>query len=287
MGRQNWFAAVGEEHRCVRERVGVFDQSSFAKYELRGKDAEEALGWICANNVARPVGKLTYTQMLNSRGGIECDLTVARLAEDHFYIVTGTGFRTHDFAWIVDHLKPGLEAKLTDITEQYGTLSVMGPKSRAVIQAVTKTDMSNAAFKFGEVLEIEIAGHKVRALRVTYVGEAMSTVYTTSFRMVFAGIFVFMVSQSLDIVLFYRIRQITGDKWLWARNKGSTIVSQGVDTYLFTFLAFYGLFDDWVLMATTNYCFKLVVAFSDTFFIYASKYITPRDLKAPETIAAS
>jgi sarcosine dehydrogenase len=171
MGRQNWFAAVGEEHRCVRERVGVFDQSSFAKYELRGKDAEEALGWICANNVARPVGKLTYTQMLNSRGGIECDLTVARLAEDHFYIVTGTGFRTHDFAWIVDHLRLGLEARLTDITEQYGTLSVMGPKSREVIQAVTKADMSNAAFKFGEVREIEIAGHGVRALRVTYVGE--------------------------------------------------------------------------------------------------------------------
>ena len=120
-----------------------------------------------------------------------------------------------------------------------------------------------------------------------FMGEAMSTVYTTSFRMVFAGIFVFMVSQSLDIVLFYRIRQITGDKWLWARNKGSTIVSQGLATYLFTFLAFYGLFDDWVLMATTNYCFKLVVAFSDTFFIYASKYITPRDLKAPATIAAS
>jgi uncharacterized integral membrane protein (TIGR00697 family) len=120
-----------------------------------------------------------------------------------------------------------------------------------------------------------------------FMGEAMSTVYTTSFRMVFAGIFVFMVSQSLDIVLFYRIRQITGDKWLWARNKGSTIVSQAVDTYLFTFLAFYGLFDDWFAMATVNYCFKLIVAFSDTFFIYASKYITPRDLKAQETVAAA
>jgi 4-methylaminobutanoate oxidase (formaldehyde-forming) len=91
MGRQNWFADVGEEHKAVRERVGVFDQSSFAKYELRGRGAEEALNWVCANNVARPVGKLTYTQLLNTRG-IECDLTVARLAEDHFYIVTGTGF---------------------------------------------------------------------------------------------------------------------------------------------------------------------------------------------------
>ncbi len=171
MGRQNWFAAVGEEHKCVRERVGIFDQSSFAKYELRGKDAAQALSWICANTVDRPVGKLTYTQLLNSRGGIECDLTVARIAEDHFYIVTGTGFRTHDFAWIADHIKPGLDAKLTDITEAYGTLSVMGPNSRAVIQAVTSRDMSNAAFKFGEVKEIVIAGHKVGALRVTYVGE--------------------------------------------------------------------------------------------------------------------
>ncbi len=171
MGRQNWFVQVGEEHRAVRERVGVFDQSSFAKYELKGKDSEEALNWICANTMSRPPGKLTYTQLLNSKGGIECDLTVARLADDHFYIVTGTGFRTHDFAWIVDHIKPGLDAKLTDITEQYGTLSVMGPNSRAVLQSLTKTDMSNAAFKFGEVRRVDFAGHIVRALRVTYVGE--------------------------------------------------------------------------------------------------------------------
>ena len=171
MGRQNWFATVGEEHRCVRERVGVFDQSSFAKYELKGKDSEEALNWICANNISRAPGKLTYTQLLNSKGGIECDLTIARLADDHFYIVTGTGFRTHDFAWIVDHIKPGLDAKLTDITEEYGTLSVMGPNSRAVLQSLTKADMSNAAFRFGEVKRIDIAGHILRALRVTYVGE--------------------------------------------------------------------------------------------------------------------
>ncbi len=170
MGRQNWFAAVGEEHKAVRERVGIFDQSSFAKYELKGKDAAEALSWICANNVPH-VGKLAYTQMLNTRGGIECDLTVARLAEDCFYIVTGTGFRTHDFAWIADHIKPGLDATLTDITEQWGTLAVMGSRSREVIQQVTDADMSNAAFRFGEVREIAIASHKFRALRVTYVGE--------------------------------------------------------------------------------------------------------------------
>jgi sarcosine dehydrogenase len=171
MGRQNWFDAVGLEHKAVRERVGVFDQSSFAKYELKGRDAAEALSWICANDVARPPGRLTYTQMLNSKGGIECDLTVARLADDHFYIVTGTGFRTHDLAWIKDHIKPGLDASLEDVTEEWGTLSVMGPQSREVVDQITKADMSNEAFPFGHVHEIEIAGHLLRALRVTYVGE--------------------------------------------------------------------------------------------------------------------
>ncbi|TJV66135.1 MAG: FAD-dependent oxidoreductase, partial [Mesorhizobium sp.] len=88
--------------------VGIFDQSSFAKYELTGSDALKALDWICANDVNRPVGRLTYTQLLNTRGGIEADLTVSRLGEERFYIVTGTGFRTHDLSWISDHIGPGL-----------------------------------------------------------------------------------------------------------------------------------------------------------------------------------
>jgi 4-methylaminobutanoate oxidase (formaldehyde-forming) len=171
MGRQNWFAAVGREHERVRTEAGLFDQSSFAKYELRGKDAEKALSWICANDVARPPGKLTYTQMLNSRGGIECDLTVARLEHDRYYIVTGTGFRTHDAAWIGDHIEHGLDATLIDVTEEYGTLSLMGPKARAILAAVTGDDVSNEAFPFGCVRTVRIAGHGVRALRVTYVGE--------------------------------------------------------------------------------------------------------------------
>jgi 4-methylaminobutanoate oxidase (formaldehyde-forming) len=171
MGRQNWFAAVGEEHRAVRERAGLFDQSSFAKFEIRGRDAETALSWICANDVAKPPGRVTYTQMLNSRGGIECDLTVARLAADQFYVVTGTGFRTHDFAWISEHIGHELEASIEDVTEAWSTLSLMGPKSRQIMAAVTRTDLSNAAFPFGHVREVEIAGHRLRALRVTYVGE--------------------------------------------------------------------------------------------------------------------
>jgi sarcosine dehydrogenase len=171
MGRQNWFTPVGNEHRQVREVAGLFDQSSFAKFELIGPDAEQALSYICANNIAKSSGKLTYTQMLNTRGGIECDLTVAKLAEDHFYIVTGTGFRTHDYHWILDHIPKGLKAKLRDVTEQYGTLSLMGPKSREIVSKITYGDFAPAEFKFGEVKTVSIKGHPVRAMRVTYVGE--------------------------------------------------------------------------------------------------------------------
>jgi 4-methylaminobutanoate oxidase (formaldehyde-forming) len=169
MGRQNWFDAVGREHAHVRTAAGIFDQSSFAKYEVRGADAAAALERIASNRVARDVGRLTYTQMLNTRGGIECDLTVARLAEDRFYIVTGTGFRTHDFGWIADHLSG--DARIEDVTEAWGTLSLMGPRARDILAAVTPADVSGAAFPFGHMREIEVAGTPVRALRVTYVGE--------------------------------------------------------------------------------------------------------------------
>lgn len=171
MGRQNWFGPVGTEHARVREAVGIFDQTSFAKFEVRGADAAAALEAICANRVARDVGRLTYTQLLNNRGGIECDLTVARLAADRFYIVTGTGFRTHDSAWITEHLPRDLDASLEDVTENYGTLSLMGPRARDVLAAVVRADVSDAALPFGSVACLSIAGAPIRALRVTYVGE--------------------------------------------------------------------------------------------------------------------
>jgi 4-methylaminobutanoate oxidase (formaldehyde-forming) len=171
MGRQNWFAAVGEEHRAVRDAVGLFDQSSFAKFELAGPAASDALSLICANDVPHRPGRITYTQLLNRRGGIEADLTVARLDEDRFYIVTGTGFRTHDFGWIRDHLLRGSDLALTDVTEAFATLSLMGPRSRALLSTLTDFDLSNAAFPFGHVATVTIAGTAVRVLRVTYVGE--------------------------------------------------------------------------------------------------------------------
>jgi len=170
-GRQNWFDAVAAEHEACRKAAAVFDQSSFAKFEVSGADAELALNWICANNIARPPHHLTYTQMLNSRGGIECDLTVARMNDNLFYIVTGTGFRTHDFAWIKDHIKPELDVNLRDVTEDFGTLSLMGPRARDIFKRITSDDVSSGAFKFGQVRTITILGHKVRALRITYVGE--------------------------------------------------------------------------------------------------------------------
>ncbi|QRM56529.1 FAD-dependent oxidoreductase [Sinorhizobium sp. BG8] len=169
--RPNWFNAVAREHRAVREASVIFDQTSFAKYLLKGPDAEAALQWIAANDVGRPVGSLTYTQMLNDRGGIECDVTAARLAENAYYIVTGTGFATHDLDWIARNIPAGLRAELSDVTADFSVLSLMGQNSRRILERVTSDDVSNAALPFGSWKAIRIAGTEVRALRITYVGE--------------------------------------------------------------------------------------------------------------------
>jgi sarcosine dehydrogenase len=169
--RQNWFAVVGREHRAVRETAALFDQTSFAKFVLKGPDALAALQWICANNIDKPVGALTYTQMLDDRGGIQCDLTVCRVATNEFYIVTGTGFATHDFDWISRSIPAGLNAQLFDLTSAYAVLSLFGPKARHVLESVTRADVSHDALPFATFATIGIAGCPVRALRVTYVGE--------------------------------------------------------------------------------------------------------------------
>jgi sarcosine dehydrogenase len=170
-GQPNWFAAVAREHRATRKGVALFDQTSFAKFELAGRDAERALSYIAANDVAKPVGSLIYTQMLNAKGGIECDLTVARVATDRYYIVTGTGFATHDFDWISRHIPAGLDAHLVDVTSAHSVLALMGPQARRVLEKLTHDDISNAAFPFGRARTLTIAGAPVLALRITYVGE--------------------------------------------------------------------------------------------------------------------
>ena len=169
--RPNWFSAVAREHKVIREAVGVIDQTSFAKFMLVGRDAEAALSWICANDVAKKPGSLIYTQMLNARGGIECDLTVARLSETEYYIVTGTGFATHDFDWIKRNIPGDLDAYLIDITSANAVFSLMGPDARRVLEKLTSDDVSNAGFPFGQCRKLCVAGAPVLALRVTYVGE--------------------------------------------------------------------------------------------------------------------
>ncbi|MFP6654931.1 MAG: FAD-dependent oxidoreductase [Myxococcota bacterium] len=169
-GRPNWFAWSGAEHRATREAVGFYDQSSYAKFILEGPDAESILQAVSAADMAVQPGKIVYTQWLNSRGCIEADLTVVRLREDQFMIVTGPAVRTRDF----HHLRrasEGRNAILTDMTSGLATLSVMGPSSRALLEQLTSADLSDAAFPFATSQEIELGYAPIRAMRITYVGE--------------------------------------------------------------------------------------------------------------------
>jgi 4-methylaminobutanoate oxidase (formaldehyde-forming) len=169
--KPGWHSAVAREHRAVRTAAVVIDQSSFAKFLLKGPDALATLDWLAANDVDKPVGSLVYTQLLDDKGGIQCDLTIARLAQDEFYIVTGTGFATHDFDWIQRNISPDARVQLVDITSSKAVLSLMGPKAREVLQQLSRDELSNEAFPFATCREIGVAGCPVLALRITYVGE--------------------------------------------------------------------------------------------------------------------
>ena len=170
-GRQNWFEASAAEHRAVRERVGLFDQSSFAKFLVRGADAASALGRICANDIDVPVGRVVYTQWLNERAGIEADLTVTREAEDAYLVVTACAAQTHDFSWLRRHLPDGARAVAVDVSSAYAVLGLMGPRSRELLATLTDTDLSTRAFPFGTSQVIDLGYARVRASRITYVGE--------------------------------------------------------------------------------------------------------------------
>jgi sarcosine dehydrogenase len=169
--RPNWFDAVGREHRAAREAAALFDQTSFAKFHLSGPDAEAILSQIAANDVRRADGAVIYTQMLNDGGGIEADLTIVRHARNSFSLVTGTGFATHDLHWIGSSIPARANASLVDTTSQTAVLALMGPKSREILQSMTRDDVSNAAFPFATARDLKIAGAPVLALRITYVGE--------------------------------------------------------------------------------------------------------------------
>jgi glycine cleavage system T protein len=178
---QHWSPAIGAEALATRQAAGLFDESSFAKIEIEGAGALAFLQRLCANDLDRPVGSITYTQMLNQRGGIECDFTVTRLAPDRFLIVTGTAFGNHDLGWIRKHLPAGagnsgrgddaVDVRVRDVTSARACLGIWGPKARDILQPLTRDDLSNDAFPYLTAREITLGDVPVLALRVTYVGE--------------------------------------------------------------------------------------------------------------------
>jgi len=175
--RQNWFEYSAAEHRNVRENVGLFDQSSFAKFRVKGADAEAVLGNICANDIAVEPGRMVYTPWLNERGGIEADLTVTRLGADDYLVVTVAASQVRDFNWLTRHIPDDTICTATDVTSAYAVFGLMGPKSRDLLQSLTPDDLSNKAFPFATSREIELGYGLVRASRITYVGELGWEIY--------------------------------------------------------------------------------------------------------------
>jgi dimethylglycine dehydrogenase len=168
--RPPWHDAVGAECRAVRSRVGMLDQTSFAKFELSGPRAGAFLDYLCANAVPTERGRITLTQMCNEHGGVECDVTVTRLDEERFYVVSAAAAEAHDLAWIEAHL-PVDGVRVSNLTARYGVLTLAGPRSRELLERLTTTDLSNDAFRFFTAQEIQVGMAPARAMRLSYVGE--------------------------------------------------------------------------------------------------------------------
>ncbi len=179
-GRQNWFDNAAAEHKAVREDVGLFDMSSFGKLRVEGPDAQDVLQRVCGGDVAVESGKIVYTQWLNERGGIEADVTVTRLAEDSYLVVTPAATPQRDLAWLKRTMPEEARCAALDITAMETVLVVMGPNAREVLQPLTTADLSNEAFPFGTMQEIEFGMAKIRAHRVTYVGELGWELYVSA-----------------------------------------------------------------------------------------------------------
>ena len=177
---KHWSPAIGAEHLACRDAAAIFDESSFAKILVSGEGAADLLERLCANRVAREVGQVTYTQMLNPRGGIECDFTVTRLAEDRFRIVTGTAFGQHDLAWISQHAADDGSVQVVDETSAYACFGLWGPRARDILQPLTTTDLSTASFPYLRARELAVGRVPCLALRVTYVGELGWELYCPS-----------------------------------------------------------------------------------------------------------
>lgn len=170
-GKPAFFEQVGEEHRAVRERAGIFEMSSFGKIDVTGRGALALLQKLTDSNLDKPVGRVVYTQFLNARGGIESDLTITRLADDHFRATTGSAFLPRDLGWITMHLPDDGSVQVKDVTTEWATIGMWGPRARDILSRATSDDVSNAALPYMSAKRIKIAGVEVIAQRVTYVGE--------------------------------------------------------------------------------------------------------------------
>jgi len=173
-----WSPAIGVEHQATREGVAMFDETSFSKLEVHGPGALAFLQYITDNQMDQPVGAITYTQMLNAHGGIECDLTVTRLAGDHFQIITGTAFGLHDLSWMRSQVpSDDPVVYIHDVTSSRCCIGVWGPRARDLVQQVSENDFSNAAFPYLTAQQVTIGDIPALALRVTYVGELGWEIY--------------------------------------------------------------------------------------------------------------
>ena len=169
--KPNWFDSVGEEHRAVRERVALVDQTSFAKFEITGPGALAAVQWLCVANMDKSVGSITYTQLCNERGGIECDLTMVRTAIDAWYVVTGAAFGAHDMGWIRANSPQNGSVIIRDLTSAKAVINVCGPNARRLLEMVCEDDLAHAAFRYGQARDITVGSAPVLALRIGYTGE--------------------------------------------------------------------------------------------------------------------
>ncbi len=167
----HWSPAIEAEALATRTTAALFDETSFSKIEISGSGALAFLQRLCANDMDRPIGRITYTQMLNRRGGIECDFTVTRLAADRFFIVTGTAFGNHDLGWIRSHAPDDGSVTLTDVTSARACLGIWGPRARDIVASTSTDDWSNDAFPYLSARQVSVGPVPVLALRVTYVGE--------------------------------------------------------------------------------------------------------------------
>jgi len=170
-GRPAFFEQVGEEHHAARECVALWDMTSFGKIKVQGPGALALLQKLAVNDIDKPVGSLTYTQFLNPRGGIESDLTIARLGADHFRVITGSNFVASDLGWMQMHLPDAGSVTVRDITDELAVIGMWGPRAREVLQAVSSADVSNSGFPYMTGRTLPIGQREVWAQRVTYIGE--------------------------------------------------------------------------------------------------------------------